>query len=98
MGERNLGTAKFDRLLGRPVGRRRFLRGGAAFGAAVGVTTLAGCAPASTGGAAATVAPAPSTAAASAPPATAPTAVPKVKLGGTFRGAFQNEAPNLDPH
>jgi peptide/nickel transport system substrate-binding protein len=37
-------------------------------------------------------------AAASAPAAPAPTAAAKVKMGGTFRGAFQNEAPNLDPH
>src|SRR6266702_2018178 len=98
--EKRVDTSELACRWRRPIRRRRFLRGSAALGAAVGVTTLAGCSPSGTVSAptppSVAVATVPATAAPSlaAPSATAPA----FKLGGTFRGAYQNEAPNLDPH
>jgi peptide/nickel transport system substrate-binding protein len=86
---------KWDGPRRRRLSRRGFVRGAAAAGAATGIVSLAGCAPA--GGGSNT---APATAPAANAPAAAPaaTAAPQVKLGGAFRTAFQGDAPNLDAH
>src|SRR5437773_2590674 len=95
-----MGADRLRSVWRRRLARRAILRAAALAGAATGITSLTGCAAGGTGNTAAT-APA---ATASAGPATATAvasqaaATPRVKLGGTFRTAFQGDPPNLDVH
>src|SRR5437016_13630573 len=85
---------------GGQIGRRAFIRSAVAGGAVVGVTSLAGCSPASPA-----IPPTQGAAGSSSPAAGAPTAqisptpaAAQFKLGGTFKMSYQGEAANLDPH
>src|SRR5262245_19007345 len=79
----------------RRLTRRSFVRGAAAAGAATGVVSLAGCAPANTAAPAPAVAPA-ATSAPAAPAAAATAPASTKKHVGTLSAPSSGGAPNLD--